>query len=54
MQPPERSYIIWFSQRTGSTLLAAALEITKQCGVPHEHLNGNDPATFTLTNTDSG
>ena len=50
MQPPERSYVIWFSQRTGSTLLAAALEITKQCGVPHEHLNGNDPATFTLTN----
>ncbi|WP_407538947.1 Stf0 family sulfotransferase [Deinococcus radiomollis] len=54
MQPPERSYIIWFSQRTGSTLLAAALhntrlEGTRQGGVPGEHLNGQNPATFTLS-----
>ncbi len=53
MQPPERSYIIWFSQRTGSTLLAAALQSTRldgtrQGGVPNEHLNGKDPAAFTL------
>ena len=48
MQPPERSYIIWFSQRTGSTLLAAALQGTRLGGVPGEHLNGRDPATFTL------
>lgn len=48
MQPPQRSYIIWFSQRTGSTLLAAALEATGVAGVPGEHLNARDPATFTL------
>jgi trehalose 2-sulfotransferase len=48
MQPPKRSYIIWFSQRTGSTLLAAALEATHLGGVPSEHLNGQHPATFTL------
>ena len=47
MQPPQRSYIIWFSQRTGSTLLAAALGAV--AGIPGEHLNGKDPATFTLS-----
>lgn len=47
MQPPERSYIIWFSQRTGSTLLAAALGDI--AGIPGEHLDGKDPTTFTLS-----
>lgn len=49
MLPPERSYIIWFSQRTGSTLLAAALESTGQGGVPNEHLSGKDTKAFTPT-----
>jgi trehalose 2-sulfotransferase len=49
MHSPKQSYIIWFSQRTGSTLLAAALEATRLCGAPYEHLNEQDPKVFTLT-----
>jgi len=45
---PDRSSIIWFSQRTGSTLLAAALASTGKAGSPREALNDRDPATFTL------
>ena len=33
---PQRSYIVWHSQRTGSTLLCTALENTHVAGVPNE------------------
>ena len=35
---PERSYIVWFSQRVGSTLLTQALEDTDVAGRPREWL----------------
>lgn len=35
---PSRSYTIWFTQRTGSTLLCKALEGTKIAGIPNEWL----------------
>lgn len=35
---PNLSYTIWFTQRTGSTLLCKALEGTQVAGVPHEWL----------------
>lgn len=35
---PSRSYTIWFSQRTGSTLLTEALEALGIAGIPHEWL----------------
>jgi LPS sulfotransferase NodH len=35
---PSLSYTIWFSQRTGSTLLTEALEATGVAGKPHEWL----------------
>jgi LPS sulfotransferase NodH len=35
---PGLSYTIWFSQRTGSTLLTQALEATGIAGLPHEWL----------------
>src|SRR3954470_20809172 len=38
-QPPIRSYVIWFSQRVGSTLLTQALEDTGIAGRPREWLN---------------
>jgi LPS sulfotransferase NodH len=48
---PRLSYTIWFTQRTGSTLLCKALEETQVAGVPHEWLykwleeqDGNDLA----------
>jgi trehalose 2-sulfotransferase len=37
--PPERSYIIWFTQRVGSTMLTQALEDTGLAGRPREWLN---------------
>ena len=47
---PKLSYTIWFSQRTGSTLLCQALEATGIAGVPKEwfwrwlsHQSGSDP-----------
>ncbi|WP_211745665.1 Stf0 family sulfotransferase [Paenibacillus sp. Marseille-Q4541] len=43
MKPPELSYTIWFSQRTGSTLLNYALESTGVAGNPGEWMNGRDP-----------
>ncbi len=43
-----RSYIIWFSQRTGSTLLASALTSSGVAGLPVEALNDRDPAALTL------
>src|SRR5512138_3968529 len=33
---PRLCYTIWFSQRTGSTLLTTALEATGVAGKPHE------------------
>lgn len=38
---PTLSYTIWFSQRTGSTLLSKALEQTGFAGKPNEWLNIN-------------
>jgi len=40
--PPSRSYTIWFSQRTGSTLLCKALESTGIAGMPVESLEHRD------------
>ena len=36
---PQLSYTIWFSQRTGSTLLCKALESTGIAGTPREYFN---------------
>ncbi|MBI5963781.1 MAG: sulfotransferase [Chloroflexi bacterium] len=36
---PKLSYTIWFSQRTGSTLLCKAIESTGVAGVPREWFN---------------
>ena len=48
---PKLSYTIWFTQRTGSTLLCKALEATRIAGIPQELLytwlydqQVNDPA----------
>jgi trehalose 2-sulfotransferase len=38
---PEQSYILWFTQRVGSTLLAQALEDTSVAGRPREWLNAS-------------
>lgn len=43
---PEQSYTIWFSQRTGSTLLNHALASTGVAGNPCEWMNGRDPNTI--------
>jgi LPS sulfotransferase NodH/broad specificity phosphatase PhoE len=45
---PTQSYTIWFSQRTGSTLLNYALNSTGVAGQPNEWLNGRDPQTITM------
>ena len=42
MNSPSKSYIIWFSQRTGSTLLGKALEATNVAGKPGEWLLAAD------------
>ncbi|AZN38278.1 Stf0 family sulfotransferase [Paenibacillus albus] len=49
MTQPKRSYTIWFSQRTGSTLLAEALASTGVAGNPAEwlHFEHNDPLKVT-------
>lgn len=39
---PQLSYTIWFSQRTGSTLLCKALESTGIAGKPNEWLQNHD------------
>ncbi|CAG7614221.1 Stf0 family sulfotransferase [Paenibacillus allorhizosphaerae] len=48
MTRPTLSYTIWFSQRTGSTLLNYALASTGVAGDPSEwlHFQHKDPATF--------
>jgi len=45
---PQQSYTIWFSQRTGSTLLNHALTSTGVAGNPSEwlHFQSKDPATL--------
>jgi len=49
MIKPKLSYTIWFSQRTGSTLLNEALASTQVAGNPAEwlHFQYKDPAAFT-------
>ncbi|WP_102126614.1 Stf0 family sulfotransferase [Deinococcus planocerae] len=47
-QLPERCYTIWFSQRTGSTLLCEALRSTGIAGRISEQLNERDPQATTL------
>ncbi|QYR22363.1 Stf0 sulfotransferase family protein [Paenibacillus sp. sptzw28] len=44
---PEQCYTIWFSQRTGSTLLNTALASTGVAGNPGEWLHGKDPKRMT-------
>ncbi|WP_025691272.1 Stf0 family sulfotransferase [Paenibacillus zanthoxyli] len=48
MTRPKLSYTIWFSQRTGSTLLNYALASTGVAGDPREwlHFQYNSPVTF--------
>ncbi|BBH23282.1 hypothetical protein Back11_46270 [Paenibacillus baekrokdamisoli] len=50
MDQPKQSYTIWFSQRTGSTLLNKALASTGVAGDPCEwlHFQYQDPATLKL------
>lgn len=50
MTAPALSYTIWFSQRTGSTLLNTALASTGVAGDPSEwlHFEHRDPATFRM------
>lgn len=45
---PKLSYTIWFSQRTGSTLLCRALQSTGIAGKPGEWLNCYTPSDFNL------
>ena len=40
---PTLSYIVWTSQRTGSTLLCKALELTGIAGKPNELLTVGEP-----------
>src|SRR5215510_6292771 len=49
---PKLSYTIWFSQRTGSTLLCKALEATGIAGKPNEWFNCQPDllAEFKLSN----
>jgi trehalose 2-sulfotransferase len=45
---PKLSYTIWFSQRTGSTLLCKALQSTGVAGQPGEWLNCYTLSDFNL------
>ena len=49
---PHLSYTIWFSQRTGSTLLSKALESTGIAGNPSEWLTLNDNESDLLVKYD--
>jgi trehalose 2-sulfotransferase len=40
-EQPEQSYVLWFTQRVGSTLIAQALEDTGLAGRPREWLNAS-------------
>jgi len=41
IKQPEKSYVLWFTQRVGSTLIAQALEDTGVAGRPREWLNAS-------------
>jgi len=43
-EQPRQSYVMWFTQRVGSTLLAQALEDTEVAGRPREWLNADSAA----------
>jgi LPS sulfotransferase NodH len=43
---PKISYTIWFTQRTGSTLLCKALEATNSAGIPNEWLLNISESTY--------
>jgi len=49
---PQSSYTIWFSQRTGSTLLCQALESTDIAGKPREWFNFPPDLLTTYRKTD--
>lgn len=49
---PQASYTIWFTQRTGSTLLYKALESTGTAGVPREWFNCPPDLLSTYRKTD--
>jgi trehalose 2-sulfotransferase len=58
---PRLSFTIWFTQRTGSTLLCRALEETQIAGVPREWLHtwlgeqeGNNPGEVQMRLWESG
>ena len=43
---PIQSYRIWFTQRSGSTLLCKALESTQIAGIPGEYFNIDNDSSF--------
>lgn len=49
---PKHFYTIWFSQRTGSTLLYKALSSTGVAGIPAEWLEQRDPSMTSLKDID--
>src|SRR5689334_17029204 len=52
MKRPAQSYTIWFSQRTGSTLLSEALSSTGVAGYPNEWLHYQHKSPDTLKRED--
>lgn len=52
MKRPNQSYTIWFSQRTGSTLLGEALSSTGVAGYPSEWLHYQHKSPDTLKRED--
>ena len=52
--PPTQSYVIWFSQRVGSTVLTQTLEDTGIAGRPrewfHDHTGAGLLAKYGATN----
>ncbi|MDF2960986.1 MAG: hypothetical protein K0S39_2721 [Paenibacillus sp.] len=50
---PKSSYTIWFSQRTGSSLLFKGLESTGVAGHPWEWLTEPDPLQFSMKDIQS-
>jgi LPS sulfotransferase NodH len=53
MKEPILSYTIWFSQRTGSTLLSQALASTGVAGNPAEWITFRDPITISKEEIES-
>ncbi len=50
---PKSSYTIWFSQRTGSSLLFRGLQSTGVAGHPWEWLTEPDPLQFSMKDIQS-